>query len=361
MIAAQYTQGSGLSIRERLIPEIGRDELLLKVRAASICGTDTKIVNQGHRKLRPGQTVILGHEFSGVVERRGKEVANYPEGMSVGVVPNIGCGWCEMCLRGMGNMCPNYNAFGITLDGAHAEYVRIPSAAICQGLVVPLSEGLSPLDATLAEPVSCVVNALRTAKLVMGDSVLIYGAGPMGLLNLVVARVSGASQVFVVDVNDARLAKATELGATATCNSSQVSVKQWVAERTAARGLDVVVTAVPVRRLQAEALELLAPFGRLSIFAGTGGQDPVALDTDAIHYKSLSITGTTGGTPRDYRAALNLIASRRLPLRGIISHVLPIQEVGKAYDTALSGRALKVVMAEKDLIACSNGPSATQL
>jgi L-iditol 2-dehydrogenase len=345
MISAIYTQGGAVAFTEAPLPAIGEDEVLLRVDATSICGTDIKIARHGHRKLQPGQRVILGHEFVGTIQRAGLRVRGYEEGQRVGVAPNIGCGHCEMCARGLMNMCQNYSAFGINIDGAHTEFVKIPAAALAQGSLIPLENGLSAAEAALAEPLSCAVNGVRVSNIRPGDSVLIFGAGPMGLFNLMVAVNSGASQAFVIDLDDTRLEKARTLGATHTFNSSQGRVKEWVMDETRSRGVDAVITAVPVAQLQADALQLLAPFGRLCLFAGlAAGQSAVPLDTNIIHYKNLVVTGMSGGTPQDYQAALRMIAARRVDVSQVTSHVFPIQELDKAYDVALSGKGLKVVM-----------------
>ena len=345
MIAARYKPGVGLEVGEAPVPAIGEDELLVRVEATSICGTDTKIIRCGHRKLRPGQTIILGHEFIGTIQQAGSRVPNFEVGTRVGVAPNMGCGRCEMCGRGLANMCPDYSAFGIDRDGAHTEFVCIPTAAIAQGNVIPLSPGVSPVEAALAEPLSCVVNGMRAAQLQSGDAVLIYGAGPMGLLNLLLARASGAARVWVVDLNPARLEKASALGADEVFNSSQGSVPDWIGRLTHGRGVDVVITAVPVRQVQQEAVGLLAPFGRLNLFAGlSSAESSVELNANAIHYKNLVVTGMTGGAPQDYRTALKLIESRRVDVTRIISHVFALRDVGRAYEVALSGAGLKIVM-----------------
>jgi threonine dehydrogenase-like Zn-dependent dehydrogenase len=114
-----------------------------------------KIVHHGHRKLRDGQTIILGHEFVGVIERVGARVTGWRAGQRVGVAPNMGCGHCEMCARGLGNMCPDYSAFGIDRDGSHTELVRIPAAALAQNLVIALPPEIRPQDGAMAEPLSC--------------------------------------------------------------------------------------------------------------------------------------------------------------------------------------------------------------
>lgn len=345
MIAATFTEGAGFKIADTPVPTIGEDEILVRVNGTSICGTDAKIIRCGHRKLQPGQTIILGHEFVGTIEQTGSRVKNYAEGTRVGVAPNIGCGHCEMCAFGFTNMCPDYSAFGIDRDGSHTELIRIPASAIAQGNLIPLAEGLSPVEGSLAEPLSCAVNGVRVARLKHGDIVLIYGAGPMGLLILMLALISGASEVFIVDPNEARLGRAKALGASKTLDLSNRTVKDWVMEETRGRGVDVAIVAAPVAEIQRDAIELLAPFGRLCLFAGLpSGESKVELDTNAIHYRNLVVTGMTGGAPQDYRTALKLIEARRVDVTKVISHVFPVSEVARAYDVALSGKGMKVVM-----------------
>ena len=345
MIAARFTQGGGFAVSETPEPVAEQGGLVVRIEAASICGTDIKILNHGHRKLRDGQTITLGHEFVGTVHAVNGTTNGFAVGQRVGVAPNIGCGHCRMCMQGMGNMCPSYSAFGIDRDGAHAPFVAIPRAAIEQSLVIPLPEGTDPKAATLAEPLSCVVAAQRATRIDHGDTVVVYGAGPMGLLHVMLAATSGSGRIVVADKNDDRLALARELGAADTVNVAERSVRDWAREH-ASGGVDVVIIAVPVPEIQAEAMEILAPLGRLCLFAGwPRGTDGVPLDTNAIHYKSLVVTGTTGGAPRDYVASLKLIASGRVDVRRVVSHVFAFDQLAKAYETAASGQALKVVIA----------------
>jgi L-iditol 2-dehydrogenase len=256
-----------------------------------------------------------------------------------------------MCGRGLMNMCPDYSAFGINLDGSHTEYIKITAPAIAQGSVIPVNNGVSAVEAALAEPLSCAVNGIRASRIEQGDTVLIYGAGPMGLLNLMLALLSGAARVLVVDLNDERLETARSIGASKTFNARQGPVVDWVMRETANHGVNVVITAVPSADLQIEAIKLLAPFGRLCLFAGLAAGSPFpAIDTNAIHYKNLIITGMTGGAPQDYRTALRLIEGGRVNVSQIISHVLPIKDVRQAYDLALAGKGMKIVLAsEKNL------------
>ena len=345
MIAATYTEGVGLSVAEIPRPRIRAGEVLVRVQATAICGTDVKIIRAGHRKLKPGRRLVLGHEFAGTIEEAGSDARTFPVGTRVGVAPNFGCGGCEACVRGMANMCPEYSAFGINVDGSHAAYVRIPPAALAQGNLVRIPDAVPWEEAALAEPLSCALNGQRAAGLKVGESVLIYGAGPMGLLHVLLAAATGAAAIHVADPVGGRLRRAGKLGATRVLRTGRDAVSQSVLEETEGRGVDVVIAAVPAPEVVEEALSLLAPFGRLCLFAGLPRERPmVRLDANMIHYKNLVVTGTTGGSTADYRAAVRLISARRVDVRGVISHVFPMSRLREAYDVALSGKGLKVIV-----------------
>lgn len=343
MIAATYTQGGSLEILDLPRPDLEKGDALLRVEAASICGTDTKMLRLGHRKLSKGQRIVLGHEFAGVIEEVRGPAGQLLAGLRVGVAPNWGCGQCPACIRGLANYCPAYSAFGIESDGAHAEYVRLPARAISQGNVVELPAEVTWEEASLVEPLSCVVNAQAAVDLSAGDKVAVYGCGPMGLLHIILARASGAQTITAIDPKPERLEMARAAGATHTISSNQENVAGSIRE--SAGELDVVITAVPVAGVIAEGLLLLAPFGRLCLFAGLPKDKPEAtFDANAVHYKNLLVTGTTGGSNWDYRRALTLIARRRADVRQIISHRFDFTHLREAYEVALAGEGMKVVI-----------------
>ncbi len=345
MLAATYRQGGTFSIGEIPTPQIEGDEILLRIGAASICGTDVKIVRGGHRKLADGQQIVLGHEFTGVIEQVGSRVEGYHPGQRLGVAPNAGCGHCGACVRGKSNYCPHYTAFGIDRDGGHTGYVRIPGRFIAQGNLISLPESVSDTEASLLEPFSCVVNGVRAARVELGDTVVVYGAGPIGLMHTLVCRASGAAELIVVDPIDNQLAKALELGCDVTLNPTKEDIPARVREYTGGRGADVVITACPIASVQAQAVRLLAPFGRLCLFGGLPtGDHHVALDTNAIHYGNLIVTGTTGGSVEDYHIALRLVAGKRVDLSRVVSHVFGLEDLRQAYDAALAGTGGKVVL-----------------
>jgi threonine dehydrogenase-like Zn-dependent dehydrogenase len=349
MRAATYTQGQGFEIADVPVPAPREGELLIKVAATAICGTDIKTARNGGRRLKPGQRIALGHEFVGTVAEAGAAALGFAPGDRVGVAPNFGCGRCEACGRGLANMCPDYSAFGIDRDGSHAPYVLVPAPAVTQGNVTPLPPDTPWEEAALAEPLSCVLNAQRNARLAAGETVVIYGVGPMGLLHVMLAAATGAARVIAVDTNGRRLEQAAAVGASIVIDSTRDSVNARVQEATEGRGADVVVTAAPVPAIVPEALQLLASFGRLCLFAGlVKGQSEVTLDANLIHYRNLHVSGTTGGSNADYRDALHWIAARRVDVRPVISHVLPMERLDEAYRIALAGEGLKIVIKGED-------------
>lgn len=345
MLAATYTQGGSFSIDTIPRPEIDADEILLRVRAASICGTDVKIIRNGHRKLADRQRIVLGHEFVGTIEQVGSRVEGYRVGQRVGVAPNAGCGHCSACIRGRSNYCPHYTAFGIDRDGGHAAFVRVPGRWITQGNVLALPDGVTDAEASLLEPFSCVVNGVRVSRVELGDTVVIYGAGPMGLMHAMLCRLSGAARLVMVDPQPVRLEQAQRFGCDLVLNPQQENVGERVFRETDGRGADVVITACPVPEVQTEAVTLLAPFGRLCLFGGLAKScGPTPLDANAIHYGNFVVTGSTGGSVEDYRIALRLLAGKRIDLMQIVSNVFSLADLDAAYRAALAGPAGKIVL-----------------
>lgn len=345
MKSAIYTQGEGLIFEERAMPECGDNEMLVRVRATCICGTDLKIAKNGHRKLTPGQRIVLGHEFAGDIISMGRGVKGFGIGQRVGLAPNAGCGSCDACLRGTSNYCVDYDAFGINFDGSHTDYVRIPEKFIVQGNVIPLPDSISYVDAAALEAFSCVLNGIRSVNIDLGETVLIFGAGPIGMMHLMLALRSGAGKVFMADINDERLKKAKELGADAVFNSGNGNLVEQVKSANDGRLPDVIITACPVASVVESAVGMLPAFGRLCVFGGLpAGSGSAAIDVNAVHYKNLKITGTTGGSVRDYLSSLRLVSGGKINLSHIISDTFPLSQIKEAYQKAFAGTAGKVAM-----------------
>lgn len=345
MHAATYTQGGEFEVKDLPRPEVVPGGLLLRILATSICGTDIKIMHHGHRKLADGQCIALGHEIVGEIAEIGDGTEGFQVGQRVGVAPNAGCGTCRNCRRGEANYCSEFTAFGIDRDGAHAEYMAVPAKFVTQGNILPLPDEISDVAAAMLEPLSCVVNGASSVGVGKGDVVVIYGVGPMGLLHVLTARALGADKIIAVDPQPKRLEQAVDLGAYLGINPQTDDVKARVMEATDGEGADVVITACPVAAVQNEALSLLATHGRLCLFGGLPkGTGAVPLDTNDIHYRHLTVTGTTGGSVANYRAALDLVMSDGLDPTRVISDTFSLNELGNAYQKALEGPMGKVVM-----------------
>ncbi|NLF27942.1 MAG: alcohol dehydrogenase catalytic domain-containing protein, partial [Clostridiales bacterium] len=164
-------------------PAAGPGEIVLKVRAAAVCGTDVRMWQSGKSGVDPEHPLTLGHEFAGTAVEIGQGVpAKYEIGMRLGMQPNIGCGICDMCVSGRQHLCLDYRAFGINMDGAMAEYVKIPAEAILRGNLIPLGESVSFEEAAVAEPLSCAYNGFTKCFVKPGDWALVVGAGPIGAM-----------------------------------------------------------------------------------------------------------------------------------------------------------------------------------
>jgi len=193
--------------------------------------------------------------------------------------------------------------------------------------------------------VAWVVDGVRVSRVELGDTVVIYGAGPMGLMHALLCRLSGAARLIMVDPQEDRLSQARAFGCDLAINPQNEDVRARLKRETDGQGADVVITACPVPEVQTEAVELLAPFGRLCLFGGLAKQSGrTPLDANAIHYGNLVVTGSTGGSVEDYRIALRLLAGKRIDLTRVISNVFPLGELAAAYQTAMAGPAGKVVL-----------------
>jgi L-iditol 2-dehydrogenase len=351
MLALVYHGPQDLRVEERPWPELGAGEALLKVNSAGICGTDLRIYHGAHRKFPPGTVRIPGHEVSGEIVAVGPRSASATDGTGlelgqrVFVAPNMGCGHCRQCVSGHNNRCADYQALGVTLDGAFAQYVRIPAAAILQGNLIPIASDTDPAVATLIEPFACVLHGQDAVGVCAGDMVLIVGAGPIGVMHTKLARLRGARRVIVSDLLADRLPLALQAGADRTVNPSQEDLAPVVARESQGSGADVIIVAAPAHGAQEEALQLAAIGGRVNYFGGLPQDRPtIQFNSNMVHYKELVVTGTTACSTDDCWRAAELVNSRRIDLSPLISARYPLHEAVQAFAAAENRAALKIVV-----------------
>jgi L-iditol 2-dehydrogenase len=345
MLAYVYHGPGDLRLEHVRRPVIGPDEALLCVEAAGICGTDLRIAQGQHAKYPVGTIRIPGHELAGTLVAAGEHV-DLRIGQRVFVAPNMGCGDCRECRAGRNNLCPRSQAFGITLDGGFAEYIRIPAAAIAQGNVLPVAETLDSAAAALAEPFATVLRGQDALGVGTGDMVLIFGAGPIGIMHLLLAKQRGARRVIVCQRPGPRADLAAHFGADRVVHPTKEDLATAVAEETDGYGADVIITAAPSADAQERAIEFAAMRGRINFFGGLPKDQPsITLDSNRVHYKELVVTGTTACSTDDCRRAIALLNGGNVRLDTLISARYPLHAATDAFVAAADRQQLKVVLA----------------
>lgn len=338
-----YGKGD-LRLVEIPVPKITDEEILLQVKAAGICGTDLKNWKFGHPAATAENPRVPGHEFSGVIAEVGKKVPFYKVGMEICVQPNMGCGICDECVSGNTHNCSDLRAIGINVDGAFAEYLVIPAAAIRQGNIMVLPEGVSHEEAAINEPLSCAYSGFLKCQVKPGDNAVVIGAGAIGILHAMLLRMAGCAKVIVSDVSEKRLADAEKIlpGIRTYCGND---LKAFVLAETGGKGADVAITANPVPKCQQEAIELMARGGRVNFFGMIPKEyQPVPIDTNIIHSKALIVTGNSRSSVSEYRKTMEFVGAGLLPVKSVITNTYSIEECLKAYENARDGVGLKHVI-----------------
>jgi L-iditol 2-dehydrogenase len=345
MLAAVYHGPEDLRMEDVPVPQIGPGELLLKVQDACICGTDLRILHGGHRMYPQGTVRIPGHEVVGKIVTIGEGVKDYVTGQSVFIAPNMGCGHCRQCVAGKNNLCEHYDALGITIDGAFAEFVRVPAQAVLQGNVMPIRAGVDPAVAALIEPFACVLRGQTALSIRPGDVVLVIGAGPIGIMHTKLARISGAARVLVSEPVELRREQAGRMGADRTIDPVHEDLAAVVAEESGGNGADVVIVAAPVHQAQEQALHIAGIGGRINFFGGLPKDRPtIQLDSNLVHYKELVITGTTACSTGDCRRAAEIVNSGKIDLSDLVSRRFDLSQAVEAFAAAGERSSLKIVL-----------------
>jgi L-iditol 2-dehydrogenase len=325
-------------------PSPGPGDVLLRVRACSICGTDVKILRHGHHRMAPPR--VMGHEIAGEIVEVGAEVTDWAVGERVQVIAAIPCGRCGDCEAGRMTVCPHQEAMGYHYDGGLAELMVVPAHVVAVEGLNRIPDGVSFAEASVAEPLACVLNGQLLARVGSGDDVVVIGSGPIGCLHARLARARGAARVFLVDLNPERLKMAADLvQPEAAIVGSGTDVVDAVLGLTDGRGADVIITAAASGRAQEQALRMAALQGRISLFGGLPKDNPViALDANLVHYKELTVVGANGSSPSHNAAALRLIADGAVPVADLITHRLPLADALHAFDLVEQGEAIKVTI-----------------
>ncbi|HUA02101.1 MAG TPA: alcohol dehydrogenase catalytic domain-containing protein [Candidatus Aquilonibacter sp.] len=339
-------RGKGRVVVERVpIPEIGEGEVLFRVAACGICGTDIKKIHHGF--VAPPQ--ILGHELAGTVVRVGRGVKKFQPGDRVVSFHHIPCGRCFYCERKLFSQCAGYKKTGLTAGfdpngGGFAEYVRAMPWIVERGMIA-LPPEVSFEEATFVEPVNTALKAVRKARVTPGETILAVGQGPIGMLLTMLAANEGAT-VYASDPMPGRRAASMRFGAKECFDPAKANLLGEMRHRTEGRGADAVLLAVPNPSLVPEALALARPGGRVLLFAHNDPVLQLEFPAAAVGIEEKEILGSYSASVDDQAESAALVFSRRLPVREMISHRFPLDRIADALELAAHPQddTLKVVI-----------------
>lgn len=343
MLAAVLAGPNDLKAQEVPTPSPGPGEVLVKVGADTICGTDVRIL-RGEKTSGVQLPVVLGHEAAGHVAEVGPGVSGYEVGAPVAMAPVIPCRHCWQCRHDLENACVNMRIVGYAVDGGLAEYLLVPADAVEARCLFVAGADLPSEQLALAEPLACVVNGQRWSPVELDSTVLIMGAGPIGLLHLQLALVSGARAVIVSEPTPARRERAARFGATVAVDPAGEDLAAVVDEVSRGVGIDSVIVAIGRPELVNQAVQAARIGGRVNLFAGFKGTGLAEVESNLLHYKQVRLTGTSNARRADYETALHLIETGRIDTASMITHRFPLSAVGEAIETVSGGEAVKVAV-----------------
>ena len=350
MKAALLTGIESIEIRDIPRPRPGFGEIVVQMKASFVCGTDVRFYLNGKPGINKDNPLVIGHELAGVIHEVGEGVDGYEPGMRVAVAPNYGCGICDLCISGHTEMCRQSEALGVTKNGGFAEYLLVPEAAVRQGNITVIPDNVSFGEAALVEPLSCVVNGQEKIGIDPGDTVIVIGSGPVGIMHCLVAFAFGAAKVFISDLSQERMDMATNIDSRIQqipAGDNQKVIKK-LKEGNNGKLADLVITAASVGAIQQQAFSLVGLFGKVLFFGGLPHDKTVVpLDTNDIHYKQLTVTGVTRQSLRQYRKCFDLMGKGALDMKPIITSEGTLEDVPNAINAARQGKGLK------QLIRCS--------
>lgn len=330
-----------LRIENVEVPKLETGEALVKVKTATTCGTDLKIFQRGYVERVIKLPTIFGHEWAGDVVEVSKGLDWPTKGMRVRAGNSAPCLHCTMCQKGKYNLCENM----IWLWGAYAEYIKVPARMVFVNMQ-EIPSGVSYEEAAMTEPLACVLHGIEEARVKLGDTVAIIGAGPIGLLHLLTARRLGAKKTVLIDIVDERLDFARKLGADETINSRTEDAVEKVRKLTDGYGADVAIEAIGLPATWEQAIRLVRKGGTVLEFGGSPPGTEIKLDAEMVHYGELTVLGAFHATPLHFRQALDLIASRTIDVQPLVTKKMNLDEIRQAFDLLLTSKTeIKIAIA----------------
>ena len=338
-VAAYYGQGL-FKVEERSIPEIREDEMLVKVMAVGICGTD---VHKAIHQTVPEGTV-LGHEVSGIVEKVGQNVKKFKVGDRVALAHHAPCMTCQLCFKNHHSLCDQYLKNNI-FPGGFSQFIKVQPEHIRETIFLIKNDTLTFEEAAFLEPLACCIRGFLAMDFRQGDSVLIIGAGPIGLQHLMLAGIYNAGLKVILDLNPDRLKVAKQLGADLALNPQTNDFQAILESNNLVGNLDNVIITVGIASLCEQALYLAGRGASILFFAETPKGQKITIEPNLIYSRELRIVGSYSSSPNHLHMALNMIENRRIPVKSLITDRIPLEQVGNGIERSYKAKdCLKIMV-----------------
>ena len=337
MKVAVYYNNKDVRVKEVPVPEINENEILVKIRASGICGSD---VMEWYRIKKAPR--VLGHEIAGDIVKVGEKVKKYKVGDRVFVSHHVPCNTCKYCLEGKHTLCNTLHSTNFD-PGGFAEYIRVPEINVDRGVFL-LPDEISYEEGVFIEPLACVIRGFRIAEIMPGQTILIIGSGITGLLQLKLAKAWGAKKVICVDVSEYRIKKAIEFGADLAMHASE-DIPKKIKEINDEYLADVVIVSTGVPKAIPQAIECTEKGGTLLLFAPVAPDVEVPIKMFDIWNKQIKIVSTYAGAPRNITEAIEALKSKIIEVKDMITHRIGLEEIQKGFDLVAGAKeSIKVIV-----------------
>ncbi len=336
MKAAVYHGPRDIRVEDVPVRDMEDNEVRIQIKYCGVCGTDMHIYHGDSGSFPVVPPLIPGHEFSGVVTEVGRKVKRLKVGDRVSGDPNVMCGECYFCKNKMEHFCTNNIGVGTTADGGFAEYVTMRASHVYK-----IPDNMDFLTAAMSEPMSCCVHGIDLCNIKPGDTVLVMGAGPIGIMMLQLARMAGASKLIMSEPVASKRDLALKLGATAVVDPIHDDVEAFLASYT--KNVDCVIECAGLTATEADALRFAGKGATVMFFGLTGPDDTIPLCPDQVFKKELHITSSFIN-PYTFSRAIDILASGQVDVKSIIANILPLEELPASFENAEMRRAGKIMV-----------------
>jgi len=336
MKAAVYFKKHDMRVVDILVPEVGERDVRIKVKFCGVCGTDLHIYHGDGGAAPVPEGTVIGHEFSGVVDAVGPKVTRFKPGDRVAVDPNDVCGECYFCMNGKAHFCTNMKGYGTTYPGGFAEYAVVPEKQVYH-----LPDGLSFEAGSQSETLSCCINGIDLCRIKAGSNVLVIGTGPIGLMMLQLARMSGAGRLIVSELVPEKRQLAKKLGADVVIDPANEDIRDAI--NRACENLDCVIEAAGTPFTQKQAIELAGKCCTVMLFGLVAPETEISVKPYSIFQRELTIVSSFIN-PYTFTRSVRLLGQKRVVMDDIITDIVPLEDIERVFTDASFRKRGKVLI-----------------